>query len=222
MKKLLTVHEARSAIYLDFEGCTGKAPVLLGVLRPGPDGTPAAQQVVLDAHFAPAARAHDLEVAVIEDVIGRLVRESESKGQLLVGWSSHEIEVVQGYCSEGLARRFADRYFDAKAAAKAARGRLGIELPPVRGRETGHALARYLRFLGVSVAPSHGPNRTGRTIRILDEAFARHGEWSGLTRGQKARWTSLLGHNRVDIEGTRTVALWATAALADLEGSRGA
>lgn len=49
----LSSAEARSALYIDFEGVTGQPPVLLGTLRRGGrGGEPFVHQVVVDPVFA--------------------------------------------------------------------------------------------------------------------------------------------------------------------------
>jgi hypothetical protein len=213
MSRLLTTREAETGIYLDFEGRTDHAPVLLGYLAPDPGDGGVASQAVLDDHFAPAAAAHGQEVVDIEPVIERLVLRAESEDRRLIGWSTHEIDIVERHCASDLARRFRERYTDAKMSAKAARRQLGLRLPPTRGREKGHTLARYMQLVGHEVPWVFGAGWTGTTIRVLDPALARHGDWRRLTPRQKMRWSFVLGHDRLDCEGTRAVALWATACL---------
>ncbi len=213
MSRLLTTTEAENGIYLDFEGRTDHAPILLGYLAADPGGDAAVNQIVLDGRFVPAAAAHGLEVADIDVIIDRLVLRAESEDRPLIGWSTHEIDVVERHCAYDLARRFREHYIDAKVTAKAARRQLGLALPTARGREQGHALARYMQLVGHDVPWVFGPGWTGTTIRVLEPALDRHGDWRRLTPRQKTRWSFLLSHNRCDCEGTRAVALWATACL---------
>ena len=135
----------------------------------------------------------------IEAIIDRLVRCAESEDRPLIGWSTHEIDVVERYCPPELARRFRERYVDGKAVAKAARRSLRVALPAARGREMGHTLARYMQVVGHEVPWVFGPGWTGTTILILEPALARHGDWARLTPRQKMRWSFLLGHNRHDL-----------------------
>ena len=85
----------RPAIYLDFEGRADHAPILLGHLAAGPGDEATIKQVVLDGRFAPAAAASDLEVVDVELIIDRLVLRAESEDRPLIGWSTHEIDVVE-------------------------------------------------------------------------------------------------------------------------------
>ena len=55
--------------------------------------------------------------------------------------------------------------------AKATRRQLGLALPPARGREKGHTLARYMQLVGHEVPWVFGPGWTGTTIRILEPAL---------------------------------------------------
>lgn len=91
--KQLSVAEARRALYIDFEGVTGKPPVLAGTLRHrGRGAEPIVHQVVVDATFAlagPEARSFD---AAIEIVVER----AASQDRRIVAWSEHELDVVRG------------------------------------------------------------------------------------------------------------------------------
>ena len=209
MKTPLADHAIGDPIVVDFEGRTDQAPILLGVRWP--DGT--VEQFVLAPDLEAAATAKDLRVCPIEDGVAVLVDRAELEGRPISGWSGHEIEVVDRYCSAALARRFRALYVDAKTAAKVARRRLRLELPAPRGRERRHALGRYLRLIGFDVPFPFGTGWTGETIRVLDSALGRHGAWAPLTPHQKRRWSFLLSHNRADLDGTAAVLRWSSAAL---------
>ena len=215
MDKLLSDESIRDAIIVDFEGRTDRAPILLGVRWPLADGRAQIEQLVLNARFAPAAIARGLLMSSIEEAVQAVVERSEAEGLPIAGWSRHEIDVVADHCSARLARRFTERYLDAKVTAKSARARRRVELPPARGREKRHALGRYLKLVGYDVPFPYGPGWTGETIRVVGAALDRHCAWSLLTPHQKRRWSFLLSHNRADLEGTAAVIGWATSVLAD-------
>jgi len=214
MTRLLTIDDADSGIYIDFEGRTDLPPILLGISTQGTDDTPALTQVVLDETFAPAADAASLDVLQITSVVETLVDRAGEERVPLIGWSAHEVDVVESHCSPELARRFKACYVDAKDTARAAKRASRSPQPPARGRVKGHALARYMELVGFDVPWPFGPGRTGNTIQVLEAALDRHADWLQLTPRQRARWSLLLSHNRYDCEGTRSVAQWATGILA--------
>ena len=213
MPEPLTADQARDAICIDFEGLTDQAPILVGIEDPLAVDRPSFEQVVLDPRFEPAAHAKGLRVAGLVDTIGSIVVLAEQSGRPVMGWSGHEPEVVLRHCPGPLARRFADCYVDAKVAAKVARRRLRVTLPEVKGATTRNALARYLAFLGLAIPPLFGPGKTGKRIRGVGDALDRKPGWAALTPVQKAYWSNLLSHNRLDVEGTRAVAAWATGVI---------
>jgi hypothetical protein len=212
MPCIRTIERADRAIYLDFEGRIDEAPVLAGILRVGPEGTDF-RQVVLDPRFAPAAEAKGLAITTIEELVEELVVEAESLDGPIVGWSHHEIEVVQSY-SPMLAERFHRHYTDAKAAAKSAPRKSGVTLPDLWGTESGHALGRYQRHIGYAVPYVHRSGSTGKRLLMVVRALERRGQWASLTSIQKGYWSNLLEHNRHDCYGTYEVARWATRDLA--------
>jgi hypothetical protein len=209
----LTADQARDAICIDFEGLTDQAPVLIGIDDPLAVGRPRFEQVVLDPRFEPAAHAKGLRVAGLADTIEAIVVLAEQTGRPIMGWSGHEPEVVGRYCPGPLARRFSYCYVDAKVAAKVARRGLHVILPEVKGATTRNALARYLAFLGFAVPSSFGPGKTGKRIRGVGDALDRKPGWAAITPVQKGYWSNLLSHNRLDVEGTRAVATWATGVI---------
>lgn len=137
MARLLTADEASRGIYIDFEGRIDQAPVLLGILTPDGAAPGTTEQMVLDPRLEPAAIAASLRVVTIESVIEDLVGRFEVEGRALIGWSRHEVDVVERECSAELAQRFAECYADAKQVATVAQRRPGLPLRPLgRPHET--------------------------------------------------------------------------------------
>ena len=127
------IDRADRATYLDFEGRTHQPPVLAGILTVEPNAA-RFRQVVLDAKFAPAAEAKGVTMATLDELVEELIVEAEALDRPIVGWSHQEIEVVEAY-SPMVAERFRAQYVDAKAAAKSARRRGGLDLPDAWGDE---------------------------------------------------------------------------------------
>ena len=200
---LLSVAEAQRALYIDFEGVTGKPPVLLGTLRHrGRGAEPIVHQVVIDATFVaagPEARAFD---AAIETAVER----ATSQDRRIVAWSEHELNLVRSLVSDTmLIARFESRYANARALAQRWTNKLHPDERPAGGR-----LVDYLAWIGYEVPPGAGRGNVGDTIRALRPTLEGG---RPLTANQRQKWARLLQHNRYDCDGMRAVCLRAAQEL---------
>ncbi len=109
-----TPAEARSALYIDFEGRTGKPPVLLGRTRKSKvKHVGSVKQVITDESLRPLGEAEGLEVMSLSDAVESILMQAEKKQRLIVAWSNHELNVVERDCPEHLERLRA-RYVNAR------------------------------------------------------------------------------------------------------------
>jgi len=208
--KTLTPGEASRALYIDFEGEKGKAPVLLGcVNRPGKGEPPWVWQAVTWELFKPLVRSDDIVLLPLPDTVERIVARAEAKDRLIVAWSEHELNIVKEHCPEKL-ERFESRFVNARRVA-------------VRWRNKCHAgqrpdvntLAAYLDLMGYRITPGGEAGRAGETIRIVRTSFEKGRGLAGLTENQLRRWKDLRQHNRDDCLGMRKVCLRAAREIAE-------
>ncbi|HWO46431.1 MAG TPA: hypothetical protein VNM41_00090, partial [Solirubrobacterales bacterium] len=181
--KHLTRAQAEEALYIDFEGGKGQAPVMIGVLRrPGRGPEPFVHQVVVDAEFIALAEEHrDLRSAV--EVV---VRRAERRNLRIVSWSRHDLRVVQALRDEDpeLVARFEGRYADARGVAERWTSTLHRAEKPADG-----SLGGYLRFVGYEAPEEAASDQVGETIRRLRPRLRRG---QSLTESQRQRWRRLL------------------------------
>jgi hypothetical protein len=206
--KRLTAEEAGRALYIDFEGQTDRAPVLLGTLRRrGRADEPSVFQLVVDPEFEAAGPA----LRGLREAVEVLVVRAEARDRRIVSWSEHDLEVVRRLRDEDpdLVARFERRYVNALAVARRWVNRLHPEDKPAGGELVG-----YLAMIDYEVPPGAGPGNVGDTIRALRPALAAG---RPLTPRQKARWTHLLRHNQHDCAGMREICLRATRELVAAE-----
>ena len=199
--KRLTAAEAERALYIDFEGQTDKAPVLLGILRRrGRGDEPSVFQLVVDPEFEAAGPA----LRGLRDAVEVLVVRAESRDRRIVSWSEHDLEVVRHLRDEdlGLVARFEQRYVNALAVAKRWANRLHPDDKPGNGK-----LGGYLAMIGYEVPLDAAAGDVGDTIAALRPTLAAD---RPMTQGQKERWARLRSHNRHDCAGMRMVCLRAT------------
>jgi hypothetical protein len=192
--------DLQRVIVLDFEGLPDEAPVLVGILRPGTDDV---DQVVLDVALADAGRRSHLETATLQDSIRRIVEEAERGGDVLVGWSLHEPEVVHHWCDTDLAERFDALYRDAKREARAWYRQTFPDSAPVgRGRD-GATLQRFAEMTGFRVPRRWGSGETAARIRQVRRALVRaDGRYRATSKPTKRNWHDLLRHNESDCRAT--------------------
>ena len=69
-----------------------------------------------------------------------------------------------------------------------------------------NTLSAYLAYLGYPVPDGAGPGQAGKTIKVLQDAFAKDdGRVDQLTEKQRARWAALIAHNDHDCAGMRRI-----------------
>jgi hypothetical protein len=203
--------EARQALYIDFEGETDKAPVLLGCARrPGRGSNKWVWQAITDPEFEPVSRADGIELLPLPDAIERILQRAEARNCRIVAWSQHELDIVEEYCPEKL-DRFAARYVNARLVAVRWRNKCYGGRKP----ET-NTLADYLVLIGYGVPGHAGPGHVGETIRIVRKSLEKSRGIDGLTEKQLRRWSDLREHNLHDCAGMREVCLRASREIAAL------
>lgn len=202
----------RNALCIDFEGQTGKPPVLLGsARRNGTGGYLPVWQCITDLAFDPLAARGGMEVMDLHAAVERILQRAEKNDRQIVAWSNHELDVVRAYCPD-LVERFESRYVNARTFSEYWRNKChNRERPEVA------TLAAYLRLIGYDVPPEYGPGKVGETIRRIRIALEKGQGIAGLTADQLRRWEALREHNRHDCAGMRKVCLRAAEQIEAFE-----
>jgi len=202
----LTREEAQRALYIDFEGRKDAPPVLLGTSRRV--GAGRVHQYLTDPRFASIGDVDGLEVMSLADAVERIIQRAEKRDRLIVAWTEHELEVVEQYAPQHLAR-FRVRYRNALGVAKYWRNACHGGVKPELG-----TLSAYLDLIAYQVPEAARPGRAGETIGIIERAFERGRTAATLTDNQRGRWADLREHNAHDCAGMRELCLIATSELA--------
>jgi hypothetical protein len=211
----LSLAQVERGIYIDFEGLTGKHPILLGAMNAPATELDEVQQCVVDPTFEGAADGAGIPIAKLEDLADRLVSQAVTEGRYLIAWSEHDLNVVRDYCSHETASRFAARYRNARAYCER-----WLELlhPDVNvdepGRE-GHALSTYMDLVGYEVPAQFGPGRTGENLRRLTAPLGAGKARFDLTDRQRGYWSEVIGHNKHDCLGMYVVCRQAASEIGD-------
>lgn len=198
-ERSITPEEAIRAVYIDFEGFQDKRPSILGILQQYDF-----RQVVLDPRLKPAATAKGLKTSSLKVEVKRLLKECQAEDQPLVAYTQYEKCMIQEYAGIDIS----PSYRDAHKIAKRWLNRL------YRNSDIGeHNLGNHLRFIRFQRPQHLGSGvQTGRLQSVIDGLEAR-GSYERLTPVQKAKWTKILNHNRIDCCGTRDLVLRASSEL---------
>jgi hypothetical protein len=207
--------EALRGIYIDFEGRLEGPPVLLGVLwvpRQGRD--PRFVQYIVDSRFRSAVSPPRTESRPLERAIELLVRRATDQRRVLIGWSTHEVDVVREH-APGIADQFEAVYRDGKAAAKRWRSRERPDLDIERDeRKRKHRLSVYAQLFDYPRPDDLGVKDVGMALGRLRSTVASV-DFEHLDDRKKCEWEMVLRHNEFDCRATRHVCV---AALDSLGG----
>lgn len=202
--KSMTLSEARSAIYVDFEQCKDEDPILLGVLFRADGGkTVRYVRFLTDADFRHAVSPgvggfEPPKYRELSSACRYVLRMAEREDRLIVSWSEHDLRVMHKGLKLAEHPALEQRYRDGKAIVKRWANSTG------QGHEGRNTLASYPELIGYEVPEGAGTGRTGETIRRVRKSLTNKSEgFADLTPNQQARWLDLLEHNRHDCLGMR-------------------
>ena len=141
---LITSEEARSALYVDFEGQKDRPPVLLGATRRAQ--VDRVWQYITDPRLAPLGDAEGLEVLDLQGSVERIIQRAEKKDRRIVAWSVSRLDVVREYCPITCSTASKRRYVNARSLAVYWRNKChGGQKPP------SNMLRRYLVLIDYEV-----------------------------------------------------------------------
>jgi len=188
----LSAVEAERAIFLDFEGFEDTLPTFVGI-RVDNKFT----QLVFDSDLDQAARFHGLAVVDGKAYLDSLIETARAENRRIVGFSSHEKNVIKDFFQSDIE----DLYADARFLAKFLRGTLlkDVEKKP-------KDLTSYLYALNYP-KKDRAIKKTTSRIKAVKEMLASRrlkcGElaYEKCTPTVKAKWTKVLQHNDDDVNG---------------------
>ena len=192
-EKTITKQDAERAIYIDFEGFEAREPSLIGVSIDSHF-----EQVILSISLRSAAKAKGLAIRDGKEYLNELFNLAIKENRKIVAFSSHEKE----QCHKWYGLNISQVYVNANLISKAWY-RKTYPLP----REKITGLKDYLKLIGVYRGDYLGVRQTTQRIKAVEDMLERKGEYELLTRVNKAKWTKLLEHNKIDVEGMKSLVL---------------
>jgi hypothetical protein len=207
--------EARRGIYIDFEGRQTGPPVLLGVLWVSRQRRePRLVRYVVDPGFRSAAAPPRTQVRPLSRAIELLVKRATDQGRLIIGWSSHELDIVQNFCPE-MADRFETVYRDSKRVAKRWRSIKQPDLDIERDeRKRKHRLDAYAAIFGLPRPMDLGLKDVGMALGRIGSAL-ESSDFGRIADRRKLEWEMILRHNEFDCRATRHVCISGLEALGE-------
>jgi hypothetical protein len=191
--------EVQRAIYIDFEGFVKEAPSLLGISVDG-----AFKQVVLDAGLKAAAEFSGLEFLAGKAAISGLLRQAINEERRIVAFSSHEKAKAKEWYEIDLEPVYADARMIAKRWLNALKQKHpDWEHTHPRFGKVDNTLKSFLELIDYPRSSHLGLRKSTKRIGDVRDMLANRNTFEDLTGVAKRKWTNLLSHNQIDVEGMR-------------------
>jgi len=192
-------------IFLDFEGFPDKKPSLVGYQI---DGN--LKQIILDEDFMQISKETDIEFKEYEEFCDWILSKSYELKQPITAWSSTELTILKefkddiNYCNllQVAKRKIKNNKILCKAHKDMPQYWVGYtpnNNPYLRKRWALITILKLLDYPHLSTGYGKG-KVTARLTAIMNGLDAR-GSYKNLTPVQKAKWTKLKQHNKIDVDG---------------------
>ena len=195
----LTALEAKNAIYIDYEGNIKLPPTLIGWYVNGEY-----KASILEPLFETCKNRYKAKGILVEDhaqLALKLIQQAEGKGRLIVSWSEHDYlhmcKVLKPSDAERLKVVYRNAIRTAKPWYKQKYGPL-----PVKA-----SLDFFEDLLGFHVPERFGLGLVGNSLRLIRDQIKEGRGYAELTNAARDGWTTVVRHNRLDLEGMAYVLL---------------
>jgi hypothetical protein len=193
----ITSAQAKSAIYLDYEGNKGKAPTLLGWAVSG-----TYKAAIVEPLFATCANRYRAKGIYAEDhanLVLRLITQAEDEKRLIVSWSEHDFNHMAMVLKPDAIQRLLQVY---RNAIRTARPWHQITI----GRLPDSATLDYFESLtGYAVPEKFGLGLVGNALRLIRGQLDKGRDYSELSDKAREGWVKIVKHNRHDLLGMESV-----------------
>jgi len=202
-KVKITSAEAKSAIYLDYEGNKDKSPTLLGWAVSGKY-----KAAIVEPLFATCADRYRAKGIYAEDhanLVLRLISQAEHEKRLIVSWSEHDFNQMAMVLKPDDIHRLLLVYRNAIRTARPWHQMKYGKLP-------GSATLDYFESLTGYVVPERfGVGLVGNALRLIRSQLKEGRDYSGLSDKARVDWPKIVKHNRHDLIGMAHVLKFITS-----------
>jgi hypothetical protein len=193
-EKKISKVDVERAIYIDFEGFMKHPPSLIGIMCEDDFW-----QVVLVEDLILAAQAKNIKFDDGKNLISNLIHRAVDEDRKIVAYSSFEKEQCHRWYDLDISSLYVNANLVARSWKK-------IAFP----QEKISGLKDYLKLINYPRGDHLGIKQSTQRIKSVSEMIAKKGSYELLTTTQKGKWTRLLNHNRIDVEGMKALMLRAT------------
>ena len=189
----LTAEEVKKAIYIDYEGNIKLPPTLLGWYV---DGEYMAS--ILEPLFETCENRYKAKGIYAEDhtqLALRLIQQAEDEGRLIVSWSEHDYLLMCKVLMPSDAERLKLFY---KNAIRTARPWYRKKYGPLPEKAS---LNFFEDLLGFYVPDRFGLGLVGEALRLIRGQIEEGRSYADFSKAAKNGWTSVVRHNKLDLEG---------------------
>ena len=192
-KVKITSADAKSAIYLDYEGNKDKSPTLLGWAVSGKY-----KAAIVEPLFATCAdrfRAKGIYAEDHANLVLRLITQAEDEKRLIVSWSEHDFNQMAMVLKPDDIHRLLLVYRNAIRTARPWHQMKYGKLP-------GSATLDYFESLTGYVVPERfGVGLVGNALRLIRSQLKEGRDYSELSDKARGDWVKIVKHNRHDLIG---------------------
>ena len=198
-------------IYLDFEGFTNKEYALLPPVLVGYKIRGKFVQYILDAEFKMLENeVKNLSFISFESFLDQIIEYSIKKKLTICAYSGHELDLIEKYSKYSKeeinyldVRKKVKKFVNSNIKLKKLHKNMKEFENKDKYNKTRWKLStmlRLFRFQNFDIK-TYGGGVTTKRLRDVMSGLKRSKDFSGLTRTQKGKWTKLLNHNRIDVDG---------------------
>ena len=189
----LTALEAMNAIYIDYEGNIKVPPTLLGWYV---DGDYMAS--IIEPVFETCENRYKAKGIFLEDhsdLALRLIQQAEDEGRLIVSWSEHDFLQMSKVLKPKDHERLKAIYRNAIRTARPWYRKKYGPLPQEA------SLDFFEDLLGFYVPERFGVGLVGNSLRLIRSQIVDGRGYADLTNAARDGWTTVVRHNKLDLEG---------------------
>jgi len=189
----LTVEEVKRAIYIDYEGNIKLPPTLIGWYV---DGVYKAS--ILEPFFETCENRYKAKGIVVEDhaqLALRLIQQAEDENRLIVSWSEHDYLLMSKVL---IPKDFERLKFFYRNAIRTARPWYRKKYGPLPEKAS---LDFFEDLLGFQVPERFGLGLVGKALGLIRGQIQEGRSYAELTNAAREGWTTVVRHNKLDLEG---------------------
>ena len=192
-KQKLTEEELKRAIYVDYEGNIKLPPTLLGWYFDGKY-----KAAILEPLFETCENRYKAKGIYVEDhahLVLELIQKAEDERRLIVSWSEHDFVLMSKVLLPTDLERLIVVY---RNAIRTARPWYRNKYGPLPEKAS---LDYFEDLLGFQVPERFGLGLVGKALRLIREQIHEGRGYADLTDAAKKGWTTVVRHNKLDLEG---------------------